>query len=101
MGMASTDAIISEVEKNHECVIQKNISSQKVPTFVADGGSTAGVNVASAINLPYHSMFFVNDKEVKLFSGQRITIVVGDLAQQRVYLNCSSVAAQIICFHSQ
>ena len=99
--MPSTDAIISEVEKKHKCVIEKNLSSQKVPTFVADGGSTAGMNVASAINLPYHSMFFVNDKEAELASGQRITIVVGDLAQQRVYLNCSSVATQIICFHSQ
>ena len=93
MSMDTTDAIISEVEKNHKCVIQKNFPSEETekkteaPTFVADGGSVAGTSGTSTMNLPYHSMSFVNDKEVKLFSGQRITIVVGDLAQQTVYLD--------------
>jgi hypothetical protein len=30
----------------------------------------------------------VRDKEVKMPSGQRVTIVVEDLAQQKVYLSC-------------
>ena len=90
MSMDTTDAVISEVEKNHKCVIQKNFSSEETEkkteatTFVADGGSVAGTSTTSTMNLPYRSMSFVNDKEVKLISGQRITIVVGDLAQQTV-----------------
>ena len=90
MSLNATNAIISEVEKNHKCVIQKGIppdeteKKSEAPTFVADGGSAAGTIGASTMNLPYHSMSFVNDKEVKLASGQRITIVVGDLAQQTV-----------------
>ena len=95
MSMDTTDAIISDVEKNHKCVIQKGVPSEETekkteaeaPTFVADGGSVAGTSGASTMNLPYQSMSFVNDKEVKLASGQRITIVVGDLAQETVYLH--------------
>ena len=93
MSMDTTDAIISDVEKNHKCVIQKGIPSEKTekkteaPTLMADGGSVAGTSRACTMNLPYHSMSFVSEKEVKLASGQRITIVVGDLAQQTVYLD--------------
>ena len=94
MSMDTTDVIISDVEKNHKCVIQKGIPSEKtkkkteIPTLMADGGSVAGTSGACTMNLPYHSMSFVSEKEVKLASGQRITIVVGDLAQQTVYLDC-------------
>ena len=102
MSMDTTDAIISEVEKNHTCVIQKGVPSEKtekeakVPTLGAVGRNAVGTSPASTMNLPYYSMAFVNDKEVKLASGQRITIVIGDLAQQRVYLNGGSVAIQTI-----
>ena len=88
--MDTTDSIISEVEKNQKCVIKKIIPSEKTkkpPTLVEDGGNAAGTSGTSTMNLPYHSMSFVNDKQVKLASGQRITIVVGDLAQQTVYLD--------------
>jgi hypothetical protein len=44
------------------------------------------VSGASKMNLPYHSMTVVNDKEVKMASGNRIKIVVGDVAQEKVYL---------------
>ena len=92
MKMDATDAIISEVEKNHKCIIQKGIPEPEetekketaAPTFVADAGSAAGTSGSSTMNLPYQSMSFVNDKEVKMASGQKITIVVGDLSQQTV-----------------
>ena len=89
MSMDTTDSIISEVEKNQKCVIEKNIPPEKTkkpPTLVADGENASGTNGAFTMNLPYHSMSFVNGK-VKLGSGQRIAIVVGDLAQQTVYLD--------------
>ena len=76
MSMDTTDLMISDVEKSHECVIEKGC-----PRLVA------GASRTSIMNLPYHSMSFVDDNEVKLASGQRITIVVGDMAQQTVYLN--------------
>ena len=89
MSMDTTDAIISDVEKNHKCVIEKGFPDgkrQKKTKKTTSAGAVAGTSGASTMNLPYHSMSFVNDKEVKLVSGQRITIVVGDLAQQTVYL---------------
>ena len=93
MSMDTTDAIISDVEKNHKCVIQKRISSEKtekkteIPTLMAIGGSVARTSEACTMNLPYHSMSFISEKEVRLASGRRITVVVGDLAQQTVYLD--------------
>ena len=92
MSMDTTDAIISDVEKNHKCVIQKGIPSEKTEKkteipLMANRGSVAGISGACTMNLPYHSMSFVSEKEVKLASGQRITIVVGDLAQQTVCLD--------------
>ena len=102
--MDSTDSIISEVEKNHKCIIQKGIRPEETekktatPTFVADRGSADGTSGSSTMNLPYHSMFFVNDKEIKLASGQRITIVVGDLAQQTVCWGQYTVYSQCVSF---
>ena len=105
MSMDTTDSIISEVEKNHKCIIQKGIRPEETekketatPTFVADGGSAAGTSGSSTMNLPYQSMFFVNDKEVKLTSGQRITIVAGDLAQQTVCWGQYTVYSQCVSF---
>ena len=103
MSMDTTDLMISDVEKNYKCVIQKGVPSEETekkteaPTFVADGGSAAGTSGPSTMNLPYHSMSFVNDKEVKLASGQRITIVVGDLAQETVYLDDTLFIAYQFC----
>ena len=71
MSMDTTDAIISDVEKNYECVIEKHVHDEK----------------RHKINLPDNSVSSVNDNEVKLTSGPRITVVVGDLAQQTVCLN--------------
>ena len=102
MSMDTTDAILSEVEKNHICVIQKGVPSEKtekeakVPTLTAVGRNAPGTSPASTMNLPYYSMSFVNDKEVKLASGQKITIVVGDLSQQWVNFNGGSVAIPTI-----
>ena len=97
----TTDAVISEIEKKLNCVIEKNIQPKKgdgkteEATVVADGGIasrasggiTLGASGASAMNLPYHSMSFLNDKVVKMASGHKITIVIGDLAQQKVYFS--------------
>ena len=89
--MDTTDTIISDVEKNHRCVIEKGISDgkrhNKRTKKITSARGAAGTSAASMINLPYQSMSCVSDKEVKLASGQRITIVVGDLAQQTVYLD--------------
>ena len=101
INMDGTNAVISEIEKNHHCVIeQDNSDSEKVvekterdaevavektveeATVVADGA--AGTSGTSTMNLPYNSMSFVHDKEVKMASGHKITIVVGDLAHQQV-----------------
>ena len=92
--MEATNAVISEIEKNHRCVVEKDIRPEEThekteesageATAVADGGIATGTSDPSTMNLPYHSMSFVNDKEVKMASGQKITIVVGDLAKQTV-----------------
>ena len=117
MNLDTTDAIISDVEKNHRCVIKKNVlggERHKKPkkatlakTAVGTTGSSTTVTTGSSkdqgtsakvatgasassttMKLSYHqSISFVNDKEVKLPSGQKITVVVGDLAQQTVYLD--------------
>ncbi|CAB4017767.1 Hypothetical predicted protein [Paramuricea clavata] len=55
----------------------------KHATVVADRGIMA--SGASKMNLPYNSMTVVNDKEVKMALGNRIKIVVGDVAQEKVY----------------
>jgi hypothetical protein len=91
MSMYTTTAVISDIEKNYNCVIQRETQPEAThaekteeATVVADGGTTAGASGPSTMNLPYHSMSFVNDKEVKMASGQRITIVVGDMAYEKV-----------------
>ena len=91
LSIDTTTAIISDIEKNHRCVIQRETRPEAThaekteeATVVADGGTTTGASGPSTMNLPYHSMSFVNDKEVKMASGQRITIVVGDLAHEKV-----------------
>ena len=102
--MEATKVIISEIEKTHNCVIVNNMQPEKMSektkdptgcaTAVADGGTTVGPSGKSTMNLNYNSIFSVNDKEVKMISGHRITIVVGDLAHQQVYLE------YLIGFHS-
>ena len=75
MNMDATYDIISDVEENHKCIFDKSI----LPAAPGTSGSFT-------MNLPYHSMSLVNDKEVKLNSDrQRIIVTVGDLAQQKVY----------------
>ena len=74
MSMEATNAIISEIEKKHKCLIKREfrpsvevqIESSELAAAVAD------------------EWIAVRDKEVKMASGQRITIVIGDLAQQKV-----------------
>ena len=91
MKMDTTDAIISDVEKNHRCVIEKDVPGRrrhKKRRRATSAKAVAGNNGSSTtMNLPYQSMSFVNDQEVKLASGQKITIVIGDLARQTVYLD--------------
>jgi hypothetical protein len=111
ISMESTNAIISEIEKNHNCIIVKNISPEKPPektkdpvggaTVVAGGGTAARVSGTSTMTLPYNnSMSFVNDKEVKMTSGHRITIVVGDLAHRQVYLGVGDKVVSKCAFDS-
>ncbi len=91
MTMEATNVIISDIEKKHNCVIEKDIQPEKSDekieeaTAAADGGIASGASGASTMNLPYHSMSFINDKEVRIASGHKITIVIGDLAQEKVY----------------
>ena len=93
MTMEATNDIISGIEKNHCCVIKKDIQPDKTPDttnyadvdFSATANGAAGSSATSTMNLPYNSMSFVNDKEVKMASGAKITIVVGDLAHQQVF----------------
>ena len=40
----------------------------------------AGSSATSSMNLPYNSLSFVHDKDVRMASGAKLTIVVGDLA---------------------
>ena len=100
VNMDQTNAVISEIEKNHRCVIERDNDREKVvekseedaeeavektveeATVTADGA--AGSSATSTMNLPYDSMSFVHDKEVKMASGHKISIVVGDLAHQQV-----------------
>ena len=103
INMDATGAVISEIEKKHHCVIERdNNDPVKVgekteedaeesrvettgeeATVIVDGA--AGNSGTSTMNLPHNSMSFVNDKEVKMASGHKISIVVGDLAHQQVY----------------
>jgi hypothetical protein len=98
MNMDTTNAVISDIEKKHCCVIERGDTdaekasekTEEAPeetveaetAVMADGG--AGTTGTLSMNLPYHSMSFINDKEVKMASGHKITVVVGDLAQQKV-----------------
>ena len=77
MSMEATNAIISEIEKKHKCLIKREFQLVEVHTESSE--LTAAVA---------DEWIAVRDKEVKMPSGQRITIVVGDLAQQKVYLSC-------------
>ena len=100
MKMKATKVIISDIERKHNCVIEKDIQLEKSDetieeaTVVADGEIASGVSGgmpspasgASTMNLPYHCMSFINDTEVRMASGHNITIVIGDLAQQKVYI---------------
>lgn len=88
--MDATKAIISLIEKEHKCVIKtEDIQPEKIheEIKVATNTTHAAVGkkaITDTTNLP--SMSFVNDKEVKMCSGQKITIIVGDLAMQKVCL---------------
>ncbi|XP_028405586.1 protein mono-ADP-ribosyltransferase PARP15-like isoform X1 [Dendronephthya gigantea] len=88
---ASTDAtkaMISLIEKKHKCVIKTediqrekiHEKSVKVATNITHG-AVAKETVAPT-NSP--TMHVVNDKEIKMSSGQRITMIVGNLAMQKV-----------------
>ena len=82
----TTDVIVSSIEKDYRCIIERESQQKEADRkpLVADW-KVAGAGGGTTMNLPCHSMSFVNDKEVKMASGQRISIVVGDLAQQKVF----------------
>ncbi|XP_028391015.1 protein mono-ADP-ribosyltransferase PARP14-like [Dendronephthya gigantea] len=80
MSVEATKAIISGIEKDHRCVIKRGNDE----SAVLGHGMIAKSSGVAEMNLPYASMCFVNDKQVKMSSGQTISIVVGDLAQQKV-----------------
>ena len=85
----TTDAVFSDIEKNHKCIIKKCIPSgeadvsETVPVVV-DGGITADASGSQTMNLPYQTMSYLNDKEVKMVTGHKISIVIGDIAHQSV-----------------
>ena len=83
MSMDTTDAIISDVEKSHKCVIEKGSSLKETDMNIEETSLVED----ERMDLPYRSIDSVNDKEIKLTSGQKITIVVGDLALEKVYLD--------------
>ena len=80
MNTGGTKSYISDLEKKHKCVIERQTS--------------ADTNGLSTINHPYSTMSFANDKEIKMATGHKISIFVGDIAQQKVVyiknlqLNC-------------
>ncbi|XP_046856440.1 uncharacterized protein LOC124449537 isoform X2 [Xenia sp. Carnegie-2017] len=86
MSLDATNAIISGIEKNHNCVIEKimahDLDEAKDDFAVAEDDHKP--DGKSAMNLPFDSMSYVNDKVVKMTSGQRITIAVGDIAKEKV-----------------
>jgi hypothetical protein len=80
ISMEETKAVISEIEDTYRCVIERSNHEPEKPPDGAAG--TSG---------PYHSMFFVNDRLIKMASGHTITIVVGDLAHQIVRIPVRSI----------
>lgn len=84
MSVKATEAVISGIEKKHRCVIKREGYEG---SNVLEHEMAAGASGATGMNLPYASVCFVNDKQVKMTSGQTISIVVGDLAQQKVFLS--------------
>ncbi|XP_046838993.1 protein mono-ADP-ribosyltransferase PARP15-like [Xenia sp. Carnegie-2017] len=86
MSLDATNTIISGIEKNHNCVIEKimahDLDEAKDDFAVAEDDHKP--DGKSSMNLPFDSMSYVNDKAVKITSGQRITIAVGDIAKEKV-----------------
>lgn len=86
MSSDATNAIISGIEKKHNCVIEKimahDLDEAKDDFAVAEDDHKP--DRKSSMNLPFDSMSYVNDKVVKMTSGQRITIAVGDIAKEKV-----------------
>ncbi|XP_046838991.1 protein mono-ADP-ribosyltransferase PARP14-like [Xenia sp. Carnegie-2017] len=86
MSSDATNAIISGIEKKHNCVIEKimahDLDEAKDDFAVAEDDHKP--DGKSSMNLPFDSMSYVNDKVVKMTSGQRITIAVGDIAKEKV-----------------
>ena len=80
LSMDTTNAIISDVEKNHKCVIK----IMEETTLMEDAETFADSSGSSTMSLRYQFISSVNDREIKLTSGKRITVEVGDLAQQTV-----------------
>ncbi|CAB4021318.1 poly [ADP-ribose] polymerase 14-like, partial [Paramuricea clavata] len=78
ISMEAMNVIISHIENIYKCVIEKDIQPEETHE------KTKGDGGASTMNLPYNSMSFISDKDVKLVLGHRIRIIVGDLAQQKV-----------------
>ena len=76
MSLEATNATISEIEKKHKCLIKREFR----PSVEVHRESS---ELAAAVADEWIAVT-VRDKEVKMASGQRITIVIGDLAQQKV-----------------
>ena len=87
LGMEATSAIISDIERKHKCVIERDIP------LVEEIKEPSGT---PTIDQPCHPMSYVTDKEIELASGQRIKIVVGNLAQQKVY-RCGIMISTLCC----
>ena len=88
LSMDTTNAIISDVEKNHKCVIKKTDMVMEETTLEEDAETFADSSGSSTMSgRTYQFISSVNDREIKLTSAKRVTTEVGDLAQQKVYLN--------------
>ena len=89
MGTQTTDPIFSSFEKDCRYFIERASRPEKAlkthkEALVVPDEMVAGARSVTTMKSPNHSMSFINDKEVKMASRQRIPINAGDLAKQKV-----------------
>ena len=104
MKLAKTKTMISEIEKSHKCIIQMidqgacgttttivNEEQGACALDVSRGPTNTKASFTSKMNLPYQSMTTVDDTSIEITPGNRISVVVGDLAQEKASLGPSHI----------
>ena len=99
MKLATTKTMISEIEKSHKCIIQMidqgacgatttivNDEQGACALDVSRGPTNGEASFTSKMNLPYQSITIVDDRSIEIAPGHRISVVVGDLAQEKASL---------------